>query len=217
MTARAAIVLVGLAACSPPPGEPAPRRACELRLWQKPSAPVSRLEVVGSWDGWTTPRALDLRPDGWWLARLPLEPGAYPYLLRADGRQQLDAERDTTAFHDGAEVSWAEVEDCRASALQVESAAADGSKAQLELVYWQPEDGAGLVASSLAARFDDGQAAAFELTGWDPGTGRLAARVSQLAKGKHRLHLADGLLALDAQPFSLRVFVKTPNSPPSSR
>jgi hypothetical protein len=64
---------------------PAPVAPSNGAVFSVPAPGAGKVEVLGSWDGWSTPTACTLGADGKWTASINLAPGTYEYKFRQDG------------------------------------------------------------------------------------------------------------------------------------
>jgi glycosidase len=123
-----------LAACDSSPQKPPFEVAsCERTLWYRAESPLSRVEVVTSWENWQTGlHVMDDTGDGWRATHITPPPGEAEYAFLDDGVWVADPFVGTTAFHDGAEVTLLFEDDCSMPSLRVD--AADASSAQLTFI-----------------------------------------------------------------------------------
>jgi glycosidase len=173
---RAGVLLAVLAvvACDSVATKPANGVAsCEITLWYKPESPLSRVEVVTSWEAWQTGlHVLDDAPDGWRATRVTPPPGEQQYAFVDDGVWVADPFVGTTAFHNGAEVTLLFEQDCSMPSLQIDSTSA--------LSFVSAHDGVLLDPASIHVSSD----VAATVTA-DPTTGTIALTWGTIAPGKH--------------------------------
>ncbi len=127
---------LGVACSSAPEAPTYPTESCELTLWYQPTSPLSRVEVVTSWESWQTGlHVLDKAEEGWLATRITPPPGEQEYAFVDDGTWVPDPLVGTTAFYNGTEVTLLFAQDCSTPSLQIDSpssltfeAANDGTK-----------------------------------------------------------------------------------------
>jgi len=154
--------LASFAACdSAPPPSPYPIASCDRTLWYEPESPLSRVEVVTSWENWQTGlHVLDDAGNGWRATRITPPPGEQEYAFIDDGIWVPDPFVGTTAFtSNGTEVTWIDADDCSTPSLAVTAASAtpDG-KGEASLAFTAASDGAALDPASVAIAPVDGSA-----------------------------------------------------------
>lgn len=185
---RRALVLVvaSMLACdSAPAAPPYPVESCDLTLWYAPRSPLSRVEVVTSWENWQTGlHVLDDAGNGWRATRITPPPGEAEYAFVDDGIWVTDPFVGTTAFHDGIEVTWIDESDCSVPSLRVDSASAtpDG-KGEADLTFSSASDGVPIDVASIAVTAVDGGDVSATPTA--EGNGTFALAFDGLAPGKH--------------------------------
>ncbi len=199
-----------------------PRRDCALTVWHRAASAAAHVEVVADWDGWARPgRALEAsRTDGWRVASFAPPPGEHAYAIVEDGAWLVDANVATSAFHDGQEVSWVQVDDCEAPALRVDDAhgSPDGA-ATIAATFLASGSGDAVDPSSVRLLERDGSpvaAGAVAARTVDPARGAVSLTLAGLAPGKHtfllsaadvrgRATAAERVTAwIEAAPFDLR-------------
>jgi len=168
-------------------GEGPPRRDCATRVWAQPLRAGSRVEVIGSWDGWLVPGIVltEAETPGWLAARVDGEvaPGEYGYLILEDGEHRLDEHNPLTTF-------WAEEGDLEVSLLQVP----DCGLPELTVTELKVEGQELRVTASFAAAADGAAAATLTTTPTAVGTldrerGTVTATIAGLPRGRHSLAL----------------------------
>jgi glycosidase len=189
--ALALVALVSLVACdSAPPPPPYPVASCDLTLWYKAQSPLSRVEVVTSWESWQTGlHVLDDEGDGWRATRITPPPGEGEYAFVDDGVWVTDPFVGTTAFHDGVEVTWIDQPDCAMPALRIDGAQAspDGN-AEASLTFVAASDGVPLDPASIAVTPLFGGDAPATPAARDDGT--VSIDFAGLSAGKHVVSVA---------------------------
>ena len=124
---------MAVAACGE--GGGAPVRDCEPIVWARPSRTDVRVEVVGSFNGWTSP-GIALEPfeddESWWMARVAVAPGEHGYLIDEGGVKKRDQFNPLTTFRGAEEVSLLVAPDCSAPELVV-NAAVGGDAGDIEV------------------------------------------------------------------------------------
>lgn len=94
---------------------------CPHLVWYKPSSPSARVSVVGDFNRWD-PAATEMvhaRADGYRVVEIGLPKGEARYAIVDDGAWLLDPNVATSAYYNGREVSWVEMNDCRAPSVEV--------------------------------------------------------------------------------------------------
>jgi glycosidase len=173
------------------------------------------VEVVADWDGWKRPGTIlpSGRDDGWRVAAFEPPPGEHAYAIVDDGQWLTDANVPSTAFHDGREVTWIEVDSCDAPALRIDAASgsADGT-ATVDVTFLAANAEHLLDPATLSATARSSEALAPRIDA-HPKTGKAHLSFAGLSAGKHVLtlsakdaqgHVADGALAtlwIETSPF----------------
>jgi glycosidase len=176
----------------------APARSCELTIWSKPASTTTTVEIVTSWENWQRPgRILPAdRSDGWRVTSYDPPPGEQAYAIVQDGVWTTDPNIGTTSFIAGTagsadtEVTWVDVADCSAPALQITNATGsnDGT-AIATATFLTSSSGALLDPATLSVIDETGNKLSPSISG-DSGKGTIALNFQGLAQGKHRLTLA---------------------------
>ena len=195
MHAVAPVGLLALAmgACSSQSaGSSVPQRSCGLTVWYKPTSPASVVQVVGSWDGWSQPgTTMGAAQDGWRAARFDqLAPGPAEYVIVDDGDTLLDPNVGTTAFHQGREVTWVQIPDCSAPAVQIDAVNAGASgAASIDASFLASEFGTALDPSRTTLTSVHGATPTSVKPSGDPSTGKIHVDLAGLPPGKATLSM----------------------------
>ena len=117
---RTALLAPLLLACSEPATE-APTDPCAPVFWVRPAATAKQVELIGSWNDWTTPGIPLARAgtSGYAGARLPVPAGEHGYLVVEDGVPRIDEDNALTTFRGDTEVSLLDIPACGATSLVV--------------------------------------------------------------------------------------------------
>ncbi|MBN2496089.1 MAG: glycosyl hydrolase [Deltaproteobacteria bacterium] len=164
-------------------------RDCALTVhYDAGDARPEAISLVGDFNFWDPVRhPMDDLGDGWFRARIELEPGTVQYRIHIDGSSELDAYNPLTLFDPvGRENSAFHVPDCSRGDWEVERQAieADGAL-ELDLAFLRARSGAALDAGSVEVELD-GVAWTDAVLTPVAGSERLQLR-GRLASGKHRL------------------------------
>lgn len=155
--AVSAIAIAALASCSASTDD-VPPGTCPTTVWYAPKSESAVVSVVGDFNGWARPGVLLDRTTtpGYRAARIPFAPGEQRYVILDDGTAVLDATIGTTSFHDGAEVSFRNVPDCRKASIHVASAQTKRGTATFDLRFDKGLEGAEVDRASVRL-FGQGQ------------------------------------------------------------
>ena len=130
---RAVLAIAFILACDSAPKPAYEVAACERTLWYRASSPLSRVEVVTSWENWQTGlHVMDDAGEGWRATHIVPPAGEVEYAFIDDGLWVADPFVGTTAFHGGAEVTLLFQNDCSMPSLRVDGA--DSSSAKLTFI-----------------------------------------------------------------------------------
>lgn len=156
------------------------------------------------------------RSDGWRVTSYDPPPGEQQYAIVQDGVWTTDPNIGTTSFIAGTppgtadtEVTWVDVADCSAPALQVTDASGsnDGT-ATAHATFLTSSTGALLDPASVRVTDENGNALSPGLSG-DSGKGTIALNFQGLVKGKHRLTLAaKDTNGKDAEPAVITTWIE---------
>jgi glycosidase len=195
-----------------------PQRSCALSVWYQPPTSSSSVTVVSSWSSWNPPgQELASTNEGWRVGQFALAAGEYTYSLVVDGKPMTNPNVPTTAFHDGKEVTWVTVPDCRVPELTVASASGSATgDAKIGAAFLASAAGDPIDPTSFKAVERDGASLPVSALDVDARTGTIAISAHGLAEGKHVYTLsatdthgraADTALAtiwIEPHPFELR-------------
>lgn len=189
-----ALVGLSFAALVPACGESTPEvpaGMCPATIWYAPKSASGVVSVIGDFNGWArpgTPLETTSTP-GYLAARVYWAPGEQRYAILQDGVLVLDETVGTTSFHDGREVSFQSVRDCRLPQLRVESTHATATTATFEITFVRGLDGAEVDFASIKLVGDDGAPLSVP-HGLTATTSGATLNLSALPAGKTRARIA---------------------------
>ena len=171
------------ASCGPPAS---PERACGLTIWGK--AKKKAPTVTGSFSDWASPGKEMERYDAeWYVARLPVAPGEYGYLVTDDKGTHVDPYNPQGTYRGEQEVSLAIAPDCSVPEVTVDSAEGtpDGTitvRGVFRRAGGTSDDKAARLGTIVAASADGRSLSAVTT---DPATGQFTLRGTGFSRGKH--------------------------------
>ena len=133
-----------------------PAGLCPATIWYAPKNTGAALSVVGDFNGWQRPGVLleKTTTPGYSAARVYWAPGEQRYAILDDGVAVLDESVGTGSFHEGKEVSFQNVRDCRKPDVRVERTEVSKATAAFFLRFERGLDGA-TVDLSKVRLFDE--------------------------------------------------------------
>ena len=128
--------------CTPvAPGAPVDS-ACIERFWIRPPGPQSRVELVGSWNGFARPGvSLQARSDGWFMGERKLGAGPVRYAFIRDGVWVRDLTAPLEETFEGRPVSRRDVADCTLPQLALTGVRIEASALRFTAVLSPSSDG----------------------------------------------------------------------------
>jgi glycosidase len=187
-------------------------------IWHHPSSSSAAVEVVGDWNGWSSPgQSMSASGDPGWLAtEVTLNPGEHEYAVVEDGQWLLDPTVPTSGFYEDQEVTWIDVADCSVPGLTV--GAASGSSdghATIDATFIAAKSLDPLDPSSIAVTAHDGSTVTPSSLDATPTTGAVTLAFAGLAPGKHTLSLhARDTKGREADPAWATIWIEpTPFDP----
>lgn len=131
--------------------ERASESGCLERFWVRPADRGARVELVGSWDGFSRPGLrLAARDDGWFTASKALPPGPVRYAFVVDGRWTRDVTEPLEETERGQPVTRRDVRDCALPQVALARVRAEAGAIRFDAALTASGDGTPITA--LAAR-----------------------------------------------------------------
>lgn len=167
-----------------------PEGLCPATIWYSPKSAGAVVSVVGDFNAWQRPGVPleKTSTPGYSAARVYWAPGEQRYAIVDDGTLVLDSTVGTTSFHDGSEVSFQNIRDCRKPEIRVERTELSKTTASFYLRFEPGLEGAKVELSQVRLLGENGEelAAPHALTETTEGA---KLTLSALRPGKTRVRI----------------------------